>query len=311
MSDKPIYRIFQKIINTFGRNHSFAISFICGCCLSLLFLSISPRASAEPMLTIDVMNPQHEIDYAELDKFVDTLDKNKAKSQYSANTREIIILSDVPVKIIAKALPKPYYPVLLADLGIKVYPTSAARNVTVYRLMPYKLASKQIRTVQYIPPMYVPPRVEQPVVVVTAMQAPSAAVSQKQPQTFISSLNLSTFWLVSVPVTIILMCLLLLQRSRKTPYALKTPSYTGKLGAANEMIGSGKLFDFNGNALNCELTPINTNYLNMLWHVGKFSNEGAVNTYFYMAFYIPPQQNYAASLQKHKKAKVTENDINA
>lgn len=81
---------------------------------------------------------------------------------------------------------------------------------------------------------------------------------------------------------------------------VKQASYRGTMGAANEMVGDGSLFDFNEVKFNYPLVPANTSYLKLMWSVRKVTTDDGVHTYFYMTFFVPPQQGFADSMQKRK-----------
>jgi len=76
--------------------------------------------------------------------------------------------------------------------------------------------------------------------------------------------------------------------------------YQGALGVANEMVGNGAPFEFDGIKPNRNHLPANTIYLQLMWNVKKFTTDGSSQTYFYMTYYFPPQHGYASLLPKQR-----------
>lgn len=70
------------------------------------------------------------------------------------------------------------------------------------------------------------------------------------------------------------------------------------------MVGEGGLFNFDETTRLTKI-PLDSTYLSMMWHLGRFSTDSNVNTYFYMAFYVPSQQQYASELRKQHETETT------
>jgi hypothetical protein len=328
MSDKPIHKLL-KIHGKGTGGQAFALSFMCGFCCALFTMS-SSAADSGNTITIDVNNPNSGVDYNQVDKFMNA-EAPTHKINFAVKDGNEIILSEHKIvqnsqgkRIMAQKITTtptaedniilveetPYAPTRLADLGYGVYPANAFRENNAVKMRPHQLASRQLRTVPNVPEMYIPP-------VQTTLAA--AAPVANRAATPASSSRLITldelvgmvtyFWLTTLTITLTLLAALLIMRSRRTAkpeYALR---YAGEVGAPNEMVGKGAYFDFTGQVMKGEVMTINTNYLNMLWQVGKFSEYGAVNTYFYMAFYIPPQEYYAAQLKRNGQTTQQEEKI--
>lgn len=96
---------------------------------------------------------------------------------------------------------------------------------------------------------------------------------------------------------------LMMPRVPRTIKTKRSVIFTGLLDKPNTMVGTGKIFDFSPISSGNHHMRMNTTYLNMMWHLGSFSNDNTVNTYFYIAFYIPPQHQYAAPLRRKSAAK--------
>ncbi len=298
----------------FKRRHLLLLlGILCGLAFSLQ--SLPSHAAAPGNVTLEVNNGQINIDYSQVDKFNAAQDGKQVK--FAAVDGKELILSDKPVKI-----NQAYQPRYLTDLGVRV------ANSNIVRIPPYDLVRNDIQTLPSIPDMIVMAEAaavsvydEIPVVipgVSTDISEPATAAAPQAvrvastpastsaaiPSPTISANDDMMFWRVFGVSALFVSLLLLLLHARKEKQAPTSNLYSG-MPDTNAMVGKGKLFDFNGNVMKGRVTPINTTFLNMLWHVGKFTKEGSMNTYFYMAFYIPPQQDYAKSLQK-QDAKQTE-----
>lgn len=291
----------------------FAISFVSGFIIALFCLS--PHASenpgievasenAPPTITFDVNNPSHDLNYKEVDRFLDGMNKQEVK--YAAVKQNKIILSENPIELpryLAKPAPRPvpqpipYTPVTLADLGMKMTPEA---NITTADN--FQLADNHMIAVPSVPE-FIP--------------VPFTAVNTAKPFSLIhnqltSASSLSFLYDLSRTIFagsgLLILCMLLLSRLRKTIYAQEGVSFTGTLGQSTELVGSGEIFDFNRALSSMQTMPLNSTYLNMMWHLGRLTNDNGVNTYFYMAFYIPPHQKYAAALRRTRVRKETESN---
>lgn len=275
------------------RRQIFAISFAGGFCLALYGISLKAsehpanNSAAPKTITIDVNHPQQSINYQEVDQFMAAQDVNAVK--FAATDNNKLILSDKPI-VVAKAkpvpviAPKPYMPTTLADLGLRLN-----RQIMIVKIPGVQVAINNVSKLPVIPPMIVIPRATQIAQAGTFTQTMTAA------QPAILSLVL---WLITALSTVTVLSLLLASRQRRQ--TTSSALYSGKIGAPTDMIGEGEIFDFSTDAMQNKIMQMNTTSLNMLWHLGRFSKDSAVDTYFYMAFYIPPQQQYAGSLKRKK-----------
>lgn len=265
------------------RRQIFAISFAGGFCLAMYGISLKASEHPANTITIDVNHPQQSINYQEVDRFTAAQDVHAVK--FAATDKKTLILSDKPI-VIAKAAPvittKPYMPTSLADLGLRLN-----RNAMIVDIPGVKVAINNVARVPAIPPMIVMPRTTPTAHTSTFTQTMTAA------QPAILSLVL---WLITALSTMTVLSLLLSSRQRRG--AETRALYAGKIGEPTTMVGEGDAFDFSADAMQNRMSPLNTSTLNMLWHLGRLSNDSAVDTYFYTAFYIPPHQQYARTLKR-------------
>jgi hypothetical protein len=320
--------------------YAFILNLTMGFCLSTLAGALS-AAAAPNTITIDVTDPNASVNYNQVDQFFDAQDRatqSKAKVQHLAMDGKSLILSDKPI-ILADSNKAQYKPQSLSDLGIKFQ--AGMQAATIVKAAPYMLANKNLIAVPTVPEFNVeqqrmellssvltqfetmvssavssaqqqgnnapasPPPAK---VFMTAASTPEIALKSQlpaqpaalsvheQPASIMTSIGLAALSLIAIFGLSRL-------RSRKTKDEVKKSVFSGQIVQATEMVGKGEVFDFNRHLSNGQVIPMNTTYLNMLWKVGKFSNEGAVDTYFYMAYYIPSMRAYAATLQ-NKKAEI-------
>ncbi len=318
--------------------YAFILNFAMGFCLSIFAGALS-AAAAPNTITIDVTNPNQSVNYNEIDQFFDAQDsamKNNAKVQHLAMDGKSLILSDKPI-ILADSNKVQYKPQSLSDLGIKFQ--AGMQAATIVKAAPYMLANKNLMAVPAVPEFNVEqqrmellssvltqfetmvsstvssvqqqgnnaPASPSTKVFMTAAATPEIALKSQlpaqpaalavheQPASIMTSIGLAGLALLAIFGLSRL-------RSRKTN-EVRQSTFSGQIVQPTDMVGKGEVFDFNRHLSNGQVIPMNTTYLNMLWKVGKFSNEGAVDTYFYMAYYIPSMRAYAATLQ-NKKAEI-------
>lgn len=274
-------------------------------------LTMGANAAAEQnVIKIDVTNNQGQVDYGQVDKFIES--QNKKQVKYFAKEGNDIVLSENPIP---ETKLSGYRPANLADLGLKILAANQVLNSSVVKLADYRPASSGLYRLPSIPDFVVeePAQLQAaPAISSSSPAVTSSPIAKSAPAKFMQAspavhmtlaVDAMTIFLWSAVglFALILASLVLRAQSRRSSVAVKTSSYSGVLTDPTDLIGKGELFDFTNDLVNNKLMTINTNYLNMLWKVGKFSNEGAVNTYFYMAYYIPSQQAYAATLQKNRQ----------
>jgi hypothetical protein len=290
---------------TFHRN-LFVMSIILG-----LAVVLYPFASHASTITIDV-NSADPINYNEINKFNAAQDKQAKFAEVDINNTNQLILSGKPITQTPKSVA--YTPKKLADLGWKINSTMTDTYGSVVKAKSHRIASSSLMRTPSLASLNLPTNTVQasaaqaPVTTVTAA-APTAGVTPPTRVNNIYSANLPLqsvsmlpdAWTVGAGLTLLLLVGLLVNEKRQTRHKSLALAYKGQMGAANQMIGKGKLFDFNAQAQDCEMLTVNTTYLNMLWQVGKFSKDGAINTYFYMAYFIPSQQAYAAELRRKRQ----------
>ena len=284
-------------------------------CISFAVYAATPliptfMTLAANTITIDVNNQSGSVNYAEVDKFIEAQDKKSTK--FVVMNGDQLVFSDKPIAVAvaakAKVLQRIYKPAQLADLGLKLHSGDLSSNEPIIKMANYRLASTEIKQLPRIPEFVITPMAPVTFLAEGGLGSAWSIIINQPKLNMLETDVVATFiWVIASIMVLMSGGLLALSRSRRLEVQGKQVSYSGKLGAPNEMIGKGKLFDFNGNVLSGEVMPINTMYLNILWNVGKFSQDGAVNTYFYMAFYIPPQHNYAATLVK--KVEVKEDEV--
>lgn len=276
---------------------------------SLAWLPMMVDANAaQPTITIDVKSPE-SINYNQVDKFTRSIDKQSATHVTMDNN--VLILSDKPITLADRA-PTEYKPRTLADLGIKISMNNNAAGHSVTKIPDFSLASNDLRVVPTIPDMI---KVQAAQVQVNSAPATldkqvapapiaTAPVSKKIITPEATKASSMYYQLSVIPGALILFggLMMLFGMRRSVVHPDKSSVYSG-VTAENEMVGKGELFDFNGKLVKGKVTPINTTYLDLLWRVGKFSKEGSMNTYFYMVYYIPPQQAYAQQLKKAVQVK--------
>lgn len=270
------------------------------CCLGVGMMSQVANAAAPqstPTITIDVNNPNGSVDYAEVDKFEKAQSGKQVKFASVENGE--LILSDKPI-----VKPKPqvrhmYAPVNLADLGWKIRTGYSIFNRNIVKVPAYRIANYELRKLPFIPEM--PKMTYEPGL--TALPASTWTVLINQSEVLQSPTAIvdASLWLLSA-ISILLIGGMFV-RSRTRRFKETEIIYTGEIGAANEMIGKGELFDFRENAVQGKTTQVNTTLLNVLGNIGKFSQNGSIDTYFYMAYYIPSNKEYATVLHRKQKVK--------
>tara|TARA_R110000868_G_scaffold248315_4_gene504826 strand:- start:454 stop:1389 length:936 start_codon:yes stop_codon:yes gene_type:complete len=293
------------------------------CSFLLLALPLSANAAVTPgTVSVDVTKSQTTIDYSAVDAYHSA---QPSQVKFAAVDGEQLVLSDKPIIITPVNI---YKPKTLADLGLRFNPTNAAAGNNISPIETYMLVDNSVSAMPAIPQVVVaeiaqtaPTAEAAPTAEVTQV-APTAAATQpvvaanttqatnvvKSSAAITSSSSLMT---MLASATLFVLCLLFISLSRRSAPAVKSSLYAGYEDESDKMVGKGELFDFSGKVLKGNITPIDTNYLNMLWHVGKFSKEGSMNTYFYMAFYKHPQNAYATTLKENEKSKDKERDTTA
>lgn len=295
--------------------YSFIVKTTIGFCLSVFATAVT----AANTITIDVTNPNASVDYNEVNKFNEAQDTKNMK--HVAMDGSTLIISDKPITLPDKNKSL-YKPRTLSDLGYRVLASDS--QATIAKAAPYMLANRNLIKTPSVPYFEVTPQVTsvsvsapaavqiaaaaQPGVstsskpFMSAASTPAIAIKATTPVQLQATGQSSSMMISLVLAGLALLAMLGLTRlrSRKSSNDIKQTTYTGQLTDATEMIGKGDVFDFNRHLNNGQVIPMNTTYLNMLWKVGKFSNEGAVDTYFYMAYYIPSLHAYAATLQNKK-----------
>jgi hypothetical protein len=291
-----------------ARSHRnlFVMSIILG-----ITVVLYPYASHANTITIDV-NSANPINYNEVDKFNAAQDKQAKFAEVDINNPNQLIFSAKPIIQTPKSVA--YTPKKLADLGWKINSTMTDTYGSVVKATPHSIVSGGLMRMPSLAQLNLPTNTVQtsaaqaPVTTVTAA-TPTAVATPPTRVNNIYSANLPLqsvsqlpdAWTIGAGLTLLLLLGLLINEKRQTRHKSLALTYKGQMGAANEMIGKGKLFDFNTQAQSCEMLTVNTAYLNMLWQVGKFSRDGAINTYFYMAYFIPSQQAYAAELRRKRQ----------
>jgi hypothetical protein len=250
------------------------------------------------------MNHDSMITSEDLDKFINVQDSRQVQYVSVEKEAHTIIFSDSPIYHI-------YLAAALPDLGYAFSPD----NLMV-PTAGVSLAGDAINAVPVIPDFVIEPVVEP---VVAAAPAPYYTPSHdeiydqaRHDISFMASAMKNLYQqtereIVATVVPFVVLTAAIAAAAAAGIYARtrlrkrrKQASYKGLLGTSNEMVGQGSLFEFGVNSANKGLLlPENTSYLNLIWSVKKSSTDGA-HTYFYMTFYVLPQQGYAASLQKRK-----------
>ncbi len=295
----------------------FAISFVSGFIIALFCMSphasenpgieiTSASENANPTITFDVNNPSQDLSYKEVDHFLDGMNKQQVKYAAAKPTKNQVILSENPIEIprfLSKptqkpeSQPIPYAPVTLADLGMQMTPEAQIASAEHFQM-----ENNDTMTLPSEPEF-----IHVPITAENAARAFSLIHNQLTSDSTLSFLyDLSR--LVFACSGLIIMCMLILSRVRRTVRAHQAAKFTGMLGQSTELVGEGELFDFNDVPLSMQTLPVNSTYLNMMWHLGRFTHDNGVNTYFYMAFYIPPHQKYAAALRRKRVRKETESN---
>lgn len=102
--------------------------------------------------------------------------------------------------------------------------------------------------------------------------------------------------------------LMLIIFSRYSKSTHHSEIYSGAMNFENGMTGRGMAFNFND--LRLTKGPMHTSYMDMIWTLGRLSKNNSVNTYFYMAYFIPSYKNYARILRRKMSEKIKETNIN-
>lgn len=274
--------------------------------LFLLSIFFGMMMALSPAITraveANVYDQNGNINYNEIDAMAKAQDGPQVKFVAADNGE--IIFSDKPIVIADKS--KGYMPSKLADLGYAFNPGAFADRV-VTQLPVYDVVNVALYELPMVPSA---PAVEAPVTQSNASPASATTAAPAAPATIIStsySNNVVMQSALVLSMIVLFGCVLvylinMIQASvtSSTTSSRKT-AYHGEWNDSTPMVGSGEAFDFKRTAVNGAVIPMNTNALNMLCSIGKFSSSGTADTYFYMTYYVPSQHAYAAALREQKQ----------
>jgi hypothetical protein len=282
--------------------------------LSFLFSVMLSGIAYAANNTVDIFDKNNPVDYQKLNSFTEQQDGTK--TTYVAKQGGDLIISDKPIpvrpaintaqqiiKTAQAAITPNYAPSTFADLGMQM---DSRFNSNVMKASSMSLASNELYELPVIP-TYTP--AENVVTVVTqngpvhyTSRAPEEPTYLSPSQAVDVIKGASILFLLSMLGATLFIWRNVFKHAQPidvNDYSNES-SYVGAVGEPTEMVGKGDIFNFNLRPENRLVMPLNTNNLNILCNMGKFSQDGAVNTYFYIAYYIPSQHAYAAVLQKKK-----------
>lgn len=273
------------------------IALVAGLCIALspihAFADTQPTQSTDAQ--IDIGANGDLIDGNQLDQFVAAQESHAVKF-VEIDEENNIVTSDKPIMHV-------YMASRLSDLGYAIQAEYAGTKEFVTKTSRFTLTDAHLAETPAIPEFVMSPNVEyQPAVTTYAEAAKAQTVAAKpaikptiKPQHRMSAQALA----LAIALAAAYVLLLLAMRPAKQARRI---DYKGTLGAANDLVGHGAIFDFTGNNAHHVVFPSNLSYLHLMWNIKRVKddrNEG-VHTYFYMTFYIPPQQGFASSMQKRK-----------
>lgn len=271
-----------------------------------LVMSISPAIS-RASVAVEVFNSNGEVNFQGIDAMQQSQDGRQVK--FAEMDGNELILSDKPI-IKAENQSKTYKPTRLADLGYQFNPGAVHPEAIMTQLAAYDVVDSQLYQMPAIPAEVVSAATP----IVTASAAPAQIATLPNLQTMSSSYashivmqSAVVLFMIVLFGSVIVYLINAIQASvdlRTSPRQSKN-EYKGEWRDATTMVGHGDLFDFKRNAIHGAI-PMNTNALNMLCSVGKFSRTGTADTYFYMAYYVPSQHAYAAALREKQEEKQVE-----
>jgi hypothetical protein len=283
--------------------------------LLIFFIAILPSlafASAQPVIEFDVNNPSGSIDSAQLDNFIEASDKNPVQFFESDGTG--FIASNKPIEH------NEYKPTYLSDLGFSIHADKAGTSQFIEKSSSFSLTRNSLKAMPEIPEM---------VFDHFENASPQASSNTQQvnthPERIAAAAGIPVLYSENIyhtePVLALLMLLLglgglsvmILRQGAKRDAAQPVNAQI-KPAAKRVMVGAGNMFEFTNPLQNLKNMPENTSFVNLLWNSRKFTNENdkdSVHTYFYMTFYMPNQQGYAAPLQNKKASADQKTPTNA
>lgn len=300
------------------KNKLHSIAVVAGLCIALSPLQLF-AAAAEPA-QIDIGPQGNMIDTTQLDQFNAAQDARAVK-YIELDEQNNLITSDVPIKHV-------YMASNLKDLGYSIQAEYAGTADFLSKSSRFTLSDARLQQTPVIPEFVMAPNAEyQPAATTYASTAKSQAMSPQakklahdaarshssivpptvKPQHEMSAKALE----IALSVAGVYILFLLALRNNKQKR--KMAEYKGELGAANEMVGRGALFNFSSKSASHLTFPSNRSNLHMSWNIKKFidDKQDGVHTYFYMTFYVPPQSGYARTLQKRKATTKRKDEVHS
>ncbi|HTM64374.1 MAG TPA: hypothetical protein VL360_07730 [Gammaproteobacteria bacterium] len=290
----------RRVFHDSCKRYSFAFAITCSTLIALYSNSSLAQKQTEmkstpPTVTIDVLNSKGSVDYEEVSRFL--AEQNKKQVKYAKADKNTIILSEKP--IIQTDTQTIYSPSKLHDLGFEM-----SKNLSLSKINSYHL-SANLNNVMKIPKFAASKRT---VAINTANQNKlnnkihSHASNTPQPVNIIVFISL----ILVISVLSLASVLMLSLISRRSELKRKSTIYSGVIDNETEMIGKGNLFDFDRE--NPNKMPMHITYMDMIWQLGRFSHNNSIDTYFYMATFIPSYKNYARILRRKVAVKTKETD---
>ena len=267
--------------------------------LSLLVTGISFLLFSASAVAAEPLTGNNQFDYdvksgivdeAQLNQFVDAQNVHPVTFFESVETNNVI-MSDAPIKHV-------YMASSLSDLGYAFQGDQAVKD----RSSSFTLAEENLQQLPVVPDFVAPTVVAPQPAVVEKVQAKvnAAPVHQAAPKPMTAqppyAVSPQALELIAGLLAVYTLLLIITRPSSQ----VKLQAFKGKLGAANEMIGRGKLFQFTNHLKHKDIT--NGSHMNLIWMTKHFKDrkQGETDSYFYMTFYMPPQHGYAASMQTQK-----------
>lgn len=264
----------------------------------MYFMSFSASVLAEPLTGHNQFNYDVKsgvIDETELNQFVDAQNAHPV-TFFEADENSSVVMSDIPIKHV-------YMASSLSDLGYSMVGDQAL----IDKSSSFTLADSSLQQMPVVPDFVAPTiaspqpakveQVQAKVDVQPVVHRAAPTQTSMQPPQPITTEVLA--WLAAglAIYTLILMII---------PPASQVKSrkaFEGKIGAANDMVGQGGVFEFTNYHTNRVLFPANRSHLNLMWMTKHFKDrkQGEMDSYFYMTFYVPPQHGYAASMETTQK----------
>ncbi len=292
-------------------NKLHCIALVAGLCVALspLQLFAANQSAQTSNAQIDIGATGDMIDTSQLDKFNAEQDAHAVKF-IEVDENNNLITSDVPIRHV-------YMASKLTDLGYSIQANNAVTSDFISKTSRFTLTDARLQEVPVIPEFVMSPNAEyQPAATTYGATASAQAMTpvakaahdaaRVRPSATPSAtvkpqhrMSAQTLEIVLALAGIYVLFLMALRTNKQSRAAAK---YQGELGAPNEMVGRGRLFDFSNKPAKQLGYPQNRSNLQMMWNIKRFTDDkqDGVHTYFYMTFYVPPQQGYASNLQKRK-----------